>query len=366
MNVNLKNLYQQGANLLFNKGNDIWKYTNNQNAETAYQTKAQKIETQIRTDIASFKSEHRTLTAIQNEIHNFVINEQLFLDKSPEQIAKYEKRALSCYASSYMHYSPVVIEWAHSVLETAMAFDPPKRVVFLARDGIAPYEAAKILQKKYPQKYGQIPLSLLYISRKVKDWVIANKENTQMFIDYVKQEGLKLNEKCLFIDIGFCGSMIDDLKDLLKDLTPDIQFGYLVSHTPKAQGFMANLSKKLESVKGAGGNQAVHWLEDMHQGVHNSPSRLFRDATGIIRPYTANIQGSTTCKDSIPKSYLYKMFGLKAVIDGAHDMNLSTPYVDLSAKPEQWKMATQKSKEIFDKFLMQYFNRERISFAKHM
>lgn len=368
MKINPKNLYMQGANLFFNKFNEI-ENPNNQSTQSTFQnqTKTQKIDNQIRTDIANFKSKHHSLTAIQEEINNFVVNEQLFKDKTPEQIAKYEKRALSCYASSYMHYSPVVIEWTHSVLETAMAFAPPKRVVFLARDGIAPYEVAKVLQKKYPEKYGQVPLSLLYISRRVKDWAMANEENTQMFIDYVKQEGLKPNEKCLFIDIGFCGSMIWDIKDLLKDLTSDIQFGYLISHTPNARGFMGNMSKKLESVKGAGQNPAVHWLEDMHQGVHNSPSRLFRDPTGIIRPYIADGKGQTTCKEDVPKSYLNKMFGLKAVIDGANDMDFSTPYVsDLSATPEQWNMAAQRSKDVFDQFLMQYFKRERTSFTKHM
>lgn len=365
MNINLKNLYMQGVNLFFNKGSEMGKI-DNQNAQF-FQTKTQKIENQIRTDIANFKSEHRNLTSIQEEINKFVIDEQLFLDKDPEQIAKYEKRALSCYASSYMHYSPVVIEWAHAVLETAMAFDPPKRAVFLARDGIPPYEVAKILQKKYPEKYGQVPLSLLNMSRKVVDWAGANEENAQLFIDYVKQEGLKLDERCLFIDIGFYGSRIWQIKDLLKDLNLDIQFGYLVSHTPKAQGFMGNMTTTLESVKIVGSNPAVHWLEDTHQGVNNSPSRLFRDHTGIIRPYITDEKGSTTCKVAIPKSYLYKMFGLKAILDGANDMDLSTYYVsDLSTMPKQWNMATHKSKEAFDRFLKQYQNRDRISFTKHI
>lgn len=328
--------------------------------------KHNKIQIQITKDIADFVSDKQNMNSIKNEIHEFVNKEHLFLDKNLEKIAKYEQQALSSYASSYMHYSPVVIEWAHSILETAMASVPPKRAVFLARDGIAPYEVAKILQKKYPEKYGQVPLSLLYISRKVKGWATENEQNKQLLIEYVKQEGLKLNEKCLFIDIGFMGSMIMSIKELLKNLIPDIQFGYLVSHTQNAHGFMANMNVKLESVQAAGGNTAVHWLEDTHQGVQNSPTKLFRDNMGIIRPFTANDKGHATCKEESPKSYLHKHFGLKAVIDGANDKNLSTKYIkNLRGIPEQWNMATQKSKDVFDQFLMQYFKGKRFHYIKH-
>lgn len=337
--------------------------------------KHKKLQIQITKDLTDFVCEHRDLNSIKNEIHEFVNKEHLFLDKNPEKIARYEQQALSSYASSYMHYSPVVIEWAHSILETAMASVPPKRAVFLARDGIAPYEVAKILQKKYPEKYGQVPLSLLYISRKVKGWAIENEQNKQLLIEYVKQEGLKLNEKCLFIDIGFMGSMIMSIKELLKNLTPDIQFGYLVSHTQNAHGFMANMKAnkneyKLESVQTAGGNTAVHWLEDTHQGVQNSPTKLFRDNMGIIRPFTASVKGHATCKEESPKSYLHKYFGLKAIIDSANDKNLSEEYLsdyikNLNGIPEQWNMATQKSKDVFDQFLMQYCKGKRSHYIKH-
>lgn len=326
-----------------------------------------KTKTQVLSDIAGFNSQQRNMDTVQKEIREFINTEQLFLNKSPEKIAKYEQQALSSYASSYMNYSPVVIEWVHSVLETAMASVPPKRVVFLARDGIAPYEVAKILQQKHPKKYSKVPLSLLYISRKVKDWATENETNKKLFIEYVKQEGLKFNEKCLFIDVGFLGSMIQPVKQMLKDLTPDIQFGYLVSHTQEAHGFMANMEVKLESVKAAGNNAAVRWLEDTHQGVKNSATKLTKDEKGIIHPYIINKKGHSTCKEENPKSYLYKYFGLKAVIDGANDKNLNTQYIkDLNGIPQQWNMATQKSKEIFDQFLMQYFNGKRSSFTKHI
>lgn len=326
-----------------------------------------KLKVQIQTDIANFKSEHCNLTEIQKDIHQFVVNEHLFLDKDPQQIAKYEERALSCYASSYMHYSPVVVEWVHSILETAMAFTPPKRVVFLARDGIAPYQVAQILQKKYPEKYDNIPLSLLYISRVVKDWSTKNEANKQTFIDYVQQEGLKLNEKCLFIDIGFKGSMIQPIKELLKDLTPDIQFGYLISHTQKAHGYMANRDINMESVRAAGQNPAIHWLEDTLQGVQNTATKLFRDQSGGVHPYIINKKGHTTCKEDVPKSYLFKHFGLKGIIDGANDTTITTPYInEKNGKPQQWNMASQKLKETFDRFLMQYVIGKRVSCTKHI
>lgn len=326
----------------------------------------QKLNFQIEGDISSFQGKPQELDGIRKEIDDFISHEELFKNKDPATIAKYKRKALSIYCSSIQQYAPVVVEWVHSCLETAKSSNPPKRVVFLARDGIAPFEVAKILKEKYPEKYGDVPISLLYISRTVKDWMMSNPKNHEMFVEYAKQEGIEHDQKCLFIDIGFTGSMIEPIRELLKKVTTDIQFGYLVSHTQNAHGFMANMEAKLESVKAAGQNPAVHWLEDTHQGVVNSPSKLFRDTDGTIRPYFKNTAGHNTCKVHSPKSYLYKHFGMRAILDGAKKIKVVTRYIiDQTYKPQQWNMATQKSKEVFDRFLMQYFKGERCSLAKH-
>ncbi len=314
----------------------------------------------------------KTVDDLKNEIRAFIQTEGLFKGKTETQIERYVNKAAATYASSRIYYAPVVVEWVHSVLETSKAFqkDPssqPHRVIFLARDGIPAYEIAKELIRKYPEKYADIPVSLLYISRKVKDWTNENEANKQMLIDYAKQEGVQKDDKCMVIDIGFFGSMIQPIKDAFQDLTEDIQFGYLVSHTQQAYGFMGNLTEKLDSVIAAGQNPAVHWLEDTHQGVKNSATKLVQ-VNGKIIPYITDKFGQETCKVSSEKSYLYKYFGMQALMDGEEELDITTDYLADTSNSyllKQWKMATEESKGKFDAFLMEYFKGIRKSFTKH-
>lgn len=333
----------------------------------------QQIKAQVESDIAALSSKGVDVSKIKEEIKQFIAKEGLFKNKSPEKVETYTNRALSTYASSKLNYAPVVVDWAHSILETAKGFAPkdqthaPVRVVFMARDGIPVYEIAKILQKKFT-KYQDIPLSLLFVSRKVIAWAKESELNKQMVADYAKQEGIETDQKCLFIDIGFTGSMIEPIKNILAPITKDVQFGYLVSHTQNAKGFMANMEVPLESVRAAGQNPAVHWLEDTHQGVKNSATKLYKEEDGKIYPDLKDKNGEETCKTSSDKSYLYKHFGMKAILDGGEECNTTTPYLtgqDESYVPNQWQNASEKSKEQFNEFLMKLFTGQRKSFAKH-
>lgn len=324
---------------------------------------------QVENDLKDYSQTGRNVAILKNEIKVFIQAEGLFADKDQKKIDTYVDRAAATYASSRLHYAPVVVDWVHSILETSLALnkpsEQPSRVVFLARDGIPAYEVAKKLIATN-EEYAGIPVSLLYISRKVKDWAEKSDLNRAMLIEYATQEGIKKDQRCFFIDIGFLGSMIDPIKKIFKDITSDITFGYLVSHIQKAHGFMANMENKLGSVESAGGNRAVHWLEDTHQGVRNSAYELRKEQDGTIVPVVKDDSGEETCKKSSPKTYLYKYFGMKAILDTCGEIKKGTKYHKTSiARPQAWGMASEESKEKFDKFLSQYFVGKRKSFAVH-
>lgn len=315
-----------------------------------------KSSNQVSEDIAKVEN----VGELRDYCHQFIQANDLFKDKSQAKIDKYVDRALSTYGSTYDVYAPVVMEWAHSLLETAKTYDPPQRLVFMARDGIAPYKVAKLLKERYPDKYGDVPLSLVYLSRKVINWSISNEE---ILRDYMIQRGIEAGQACIFVDVGFTGSMIKSIKKALHNVTANIRFAYLVSLTQDANGFMSNMETKMDSVPQAGVNPAVHWLEDTHQGIVDSPTSLVIE-NGRIRPNTkAGVK--STCIKSDPKSYLYKTFGFKAIMDYAHTHSVTTDYLEKGSKPQPYRMADESIKRKFDTFLSSYRTGVRVSYARH-
>lgn len=315
-----------------------------------------KSSNQVSEDISKIQN----VDELRNYCHQFVKDQELFKDKTPVKINKYIDRALSTYGSTYDVYGPVVMEWAHSLLETAKTYEPPQRLVFMARDGIAPYKVAKLLKERHPEKYGDVPLSLVYLSRKVINWSITNEDRLR---DYMVQRGVKQGEACIFVDVGFTGSMIKSIKKALHNVTANIRFAYLVSLTQDANGFMSNMETRLDSVPQAGVNPAVHWIEDTHQGIVDSPTSLVVEGDRI-RPNTkAGIK--MTCKETYPKSYLYKTLGFKAIMDYAESHFVATDYLEKGSKPQPYRMADESTKCKFDAFLSLYRTGERVSYAQH-
>lgn len=305
----------------------------------------------------------REVRALRREIKEYIRSEGLFTDKTPAEVERYINRAISTYFSSKKHYAPRVIEWAHSLFETALSSNPPKRLVFLARDGIAPYEVAKKLKENYPDKYGNVELSLLYLSRKV----VSDSDSQALLEEYARQEGLQDNEHCVFADIGFFGSMIDTIKGKLQNLTQNIDFTFFISVTPKSRGYMGDPNFELPAITWAGGNKAAHWLEDTHQNVFSSPHKLVRAADGRIYPNTINPdQAPETCKEKETESYLYKHFGFKCILDEVEKDARPTSFVkNLTSTPEEWRRVDVATQNAFNSFVERFKTGERTSYSGH-
>lgn len=296
---------------------------------------------------------------IRSEVREFIQKENLEFPK--EQLDEIVDSAVATYATTKKYYGPVVIEWAKSLLDTAVKEN--RKIAFLARDGRAPYEIARKIKQMYPKKYANVELSYLYFSRKVVEAAKNNTEEPHLLEEYMQLHGFKKNDRCIFVDVGFLGSMIRTIKKQLKGMKLDIQFQYLVSMNRKAKGFLSDLQIHLESIpcdtrRGAGGSDAAHWLEDTHQGVINSPTRLIKDEHGV---HPDNFDGSEwkTCKEESPFDYLHKHFGQVAIRNAVTDRNVS----ETTAKP--WKMASDKARRAFDDFCIRIKNEERLIYVNH-
>lgn len=322
-----------------------------------------KIENQIKNDINTL--DRSTRVTKQGDVEASIKEHCLNINKKCRM--PYIKAALSTYVSSKEHYGPVVLAWAKSLLDTAKIEN--RKLIFMARDGIAPYEVAKILKRKHPELYGNVDLSLVYLSRKVVDSSLSNKEDPEILEHYLQQEShIKNKDKCLFVDIGFRGSKIDETKKLLKNMNLDINFAFLVSLTDKAHGFIGDIKTPLESLHEAGSNLAVHWLEDTHQGVINSPTKLIiapkknsPQQIEILPNVLEDKDNPKTCKDD-PLNYLLKLWGLKGIIDAAEEANIDTS----QATTHSWEIADAIMKKKFDDFLDQIYKNKRVLFIKHV
>lgn len=331
------------------------------------------------------------------EIEKFINAEKLIITtKEKQQIIL---KAMATYATSHAHYGPLVSEWAKSLLDTAVI--EKRKLIFLARDGLAPYLAAGILKTLYDPLYNDVDLSLIYISRSVahsstlkddkissSDAIIGDYVQTLKHRDpyllrkYILQEtGMSQNDRCIFVDVGFSGSVINPITSQLEELGIDMQFNYLISHTTTrkvkkekylAKGFLAdNEHRPLSVVDKAGGNPAVHWIEDTHQWVIESPKILTVNDTGKVVPakVTTNDEAfqvhellgpnPQTCKHK-PEEYVIKTFGLKGVLSAvrAHSRADCDTMV-------AWKSASEERRAHFSAFLSTLHTNQRALLIKH-
>ena len=351
---------------------------------------------QVFRDIEHHLTEEEQIT-LKAEINSFIRAHQLEIDEETKELAIL--KAMATYATSNAHYGPVVQDWAHSLLDTALADN--RKLIFLARDGIAPFLAAKAIKAAHPSKYHTVELYLLYISRTLaysstlrdekissSDALVYNylktvrKRDPMLLQKYILQEtGMKENDRCVFVDVGFGGSVIQPIKEQLEPLNIDVRFNFLISHTTKAKvgdrkfrarGFLAHREKRpLEVVDKAGGNPAIHWVEDTHQSVMDSPKILMVNDSGRIVPgkvviadgryHLRELFGKVvqTCKHA-PEEFLIKSFGLKGVLNAIHPEKLS-----VHDTPVAWKEASEELRTRFGSFLSTLQQRKRHLLLKH-
>lgn len=307
-------------------------------------------------------------------------------------------KAMAAYATSNRHYGPVLADWASSLLDTALI--ERRKLIFLARDGIAPYHAAQILKAANLSKYSQVELHLIYISRTMaysstgKDDKISSSDShvkeyletlqmrdPEILKKYILQEtGLKQGDRCLFVDVGFAGSIISPIKRQLRGMQISSPFCFLISHTDhektrhdrgRAWGFLAHREERpLGPVDKAGGNPAVHWIEDTHQSVVNSPKILVVNASGKIVPATVEktdrglqafeLHGNPvqTCRETLDK-YLIKLYGLRGALDGVRASKT------VSMHPIAWRAASEGLRDSFALFLEGLRSGKRLLLMPH-
>lgn len=252
-------------------------------------------------------------------------------DSNPEAINELEQKALATYSRSIHYYAPVAVKWTEHLLEKANK--EGRKVVFMARDGSVPYKIAKSMLKdeKYQQRYPNLKesdISYAYLSRKiVQDCKNKGVEGSELMQEYMTQLGLQKGDRCLFVDIGFTGSMIDGIRAMLAPQELDIDFEFLYSFSPKANGFVSQETReeviekvpdmegieKIKRVFHSINKRSIHWLEDTHQGVIKSPSHLVKHE-GKIYPNT-NLPGHRMTYLSQPEDYLLRKIGQIAATD---------------------------------------------------
>lgn len=237
-------------------------------------------------------------------------------------------------------YGPVALVWTEDVLKAAN--DANQKLVFCARDGIPPYKIAMKLmqrpdyQEKYPNLVGEGKISLAYISRAVITNAASSQANTSLFQRYMQQLGVNAGDKVLFVDIGFQGSTISPIRQMLADGgINDVEFRFLLSHTTEAGGSILSVDDprrteflelpSIQSIpfKGAGSNPATHWLEDTHQGTRKSASHLV-EVNGVIYPNTGIPGQKEYTEPKGSRNFLLRKFCQKAVVKTACETPLET------------------------------------------
>ena len=318
---------------------------------------------QIKSDIVPLRSDDKRYRKISTLVDAIIKEEKLFDALSTRDKALAKDIALATYATSYCQYAPVVLKWAKSLLVRAKATNT--HLVFLARDGIAPFEAAKTVQEHHPE-LKSVPISCLYLSRRVV------KGPQEVLCKYLSQE-LNLQDdtapkkKFLFVDIGFIGSTIPAIRKALEQAgvssdphqsSNKVDFEFLVSTADKAHGYVGNLTSVLPAVRSAGQNRAVYWMEDTHQGILESPRKIEKDDNGVFVP--DSVRENKTCKKRNELDFLCKKIAAGAVQDLVRE-RASTFVLDSKSA---CSVVNKEAKEKFDAFL-QSVNNHRYLYVDH-
>lgn len=269
------------------------------------------------------------------QIRNYIdsrVSSGKFQQIPEKEKGEYIQKIMSYYARSSQFYGPVAVAWTEYLMEKANASG--KKLIFLARDGIVPYKMALELmkdaayQKKYPNLIGEDKIQVAYLSRNVVNSSAKTEESKKTFQEYIKQLKIQDGDACIFVDIGFTGSMIDNIRKMLPNVT--IEFEFLISHCEKAAGFIYAVDdpRRIEENKQflqfptiksirffkAGGNLATHWLEDSHQGAGASPTKLV-EVNGTIYPDTKIPKQKVYAAQKGSLDYLLRKWSQKAVIN---------------------------------------------------
>lgn len=256
-------------------------------------------------DISTLPKERRE--KLRRDIYNYIDKKKLSIPNREQAV----QQTLASFSRSENYYAPLAIKWVDTLLTKAS--QERKKLVFLARDGTAPYKLALKMLELNPNKYLSLKrenLQLAYFSRKVMAHHVKNDSPDELIKEYIKQLGIKEEDRLIFVDVGFEGSMIAAIKKAVGH--NHAEFEYFISLTPQARGFIATREKKLANVATASGNKGIHWLEDSHQGVIRSPEELVREENGMIYPNTL-LPGKKKTYIDDPSAFLIRKWSYRAI-----------------------------------------------------
>lgn len=237
-----------------------------------------------------------------------------FIEKHLEDIGKKKQEeilqdSLRLYEVSRDKVAPVVLDFARWCLERAK---PGQKVLFLARDGLAPWIAARLLvrQGKFPG-ITEDQLKYAHLSRNIT-W----QEDEATLKQYLAQLGVEDNEDDLLtVDVGMFGAIHRSLQELYPQKKVSSLYLISASRDEGIEGYLSDIKKGTSSIdpiwKSIPGNPAVHFIEDTFAGFYGSTQGLEKSEDGTIKP-----------KIGVPYSrevYLKRL----AAIDGIVDHTLS-------------------------------------------
>ena len=210
-----------------------------------------------------------------------------FIEKHFDDIGKEKQEELlrdaaRLYEVSRDEVAPVVLDFAGWCLEKVA---PGQTVLFLARDGLAPWIAARLLvrQGRFPG-ISEEQLKYAQLSRKIM-W----EESRETIRDYLSQIGVENDGgDLLMVDIGMYGAIHSSLQNLYPQKKAKSLFLISASNQEGIEGYLSDVKKKSKFDdplwKNISGNPAVHFLEDTFSGFYSSTQGLERTEGGAIQP----------------------------------------------------------------------------------
>ncbi len=272
----------------------------------------------IDTDLSRITS--KEIIKIESDVNKyFDKHSDHFQTMSKSDKAKLTRLIVSQCARSQRVYGPIVREWVDHLLEKAS--QNGNKLVFMARDGLPYYEVAKRLMEtaEYKEKFPSLTrdgsIVLGYFSRNVVKSADGSNEGREIFRRYIAEElHIQPGDRCIFCDIGFSGSMVKPIRDLIPDV--QVEFNFLVATSNRAEGYLGNPSKPLPHLETAASNMGVRWLEESHHGNIASATKLIVDDQGHVRPDTLSPK-KVRFDEKFSQAYLIRKFCLRSLIDSA-------------------------------------------------
>ncbi|WP_146158513.1 hypothetical protein [Enhygromyxa salina] len=237
-------------------------------------------------------------------------------------------RTFRYYCRSKRYYAPVLLLWADYLLKKASL--EKRKLCFLARDGIPPYEVAKILLKKYPERYPETTedhCKLLWISREVVDRAYGKEKKYKKSIlkRYLRQVGIDDADTWLYIDTGCTASRRHKILDMLglDFYNTTFIYEFLTSRNSTINGFLDSNSYALPGICFPMAKQANYWLEDTHQTNKKRARTLLPRGDRLVP--SSEVVDNGTHGDLIgemtdnPEEFMLRKWSFRSLLDFAHD-----------------------------------------------